>query len=144
MIDTLLLALQSPPATDPGATPAAGPDTWSTMLIYGVGMIAIFYFMLIRPQKREAERREKLLGALKKHDVVVTHSGLIGSIAEISDDIVTLKVDDGQNVRIRFKRVAIAGLLESSSAKDAGNKREANDGKSDAGTESRTAGRTGR
>lgn len=142
MIDLLAIALQDTPIADPSAAPA-GSGGWSTMLIYGVGMIAIFYFMLIRPQKRETERREKMLSALKKHDVVVTHSGLIGQIAEISDDLVTLKVDDNQNVRIRFRRAAIAGPLESSADKEAAAKRESTDGKSEA-AESRAAGRAAR
>lgn len=141
MLESIVLALQD---SAPASPAPGGSDGWSTMLIYGVGMIAIFYFMLIRPQKRETERREKMLSALKKHDVVVTHSGLIGQIAEISDDIVTLKVDDNHNVRIRFRRAAIAGPLESSAEKDASAKRETTDGKTDAASESRTAGRANR
>jgi preprotein translocase subunit YajC len=141
MLDYVMLALQDSPTT--GATPPAGPDTMTTMLIYGVGMIAIFYFMLIRPQRRETQRREQMLGALKKHDVVVTHSGLIGQIADIGPDVVTLKVDDNQNVRIRFRRQAIAGLLETPAGPSTDKKVANTDGQAEA-NESRTAGRASR
>ncbi|MCM8766286.1 MAG: preprotein translocase subunit YajC [Candidatus Omnitrophica bacterium] len=66
----------------------------------------IFYFMLIKPQKaREKEHRE-MLNNLKKSDGVVTSGGIHGTIVEIKDNTVILKVDD--NTKIMVEKSAIA------------------------------------
>ena len=56
-----------------------------------VGIIAIFYFLIIRPQTQKASEHTKMLGALKKNDEIVTTGGLIGRITELGDKIVTLE-----------------------------------------------------
>ena len=69
----------------------------------------LWYFLLFRPQRREQQRRQDVLKALKKNDRVVTIGGIIGTIASVSQDgqDVTLKVDD--NTRIRMLRSSIQG-----------------------------------
>jgi preprotein translocase subunit YajC len=76
------------------------------------------YFMLLRPQQKEARRRQELLANLKKNDKVVTVGGMIGTIADFSSDgtRVTLKVDD--TTRIRFLRSSIQGPLDDKSDGD--------------------------
>lgn len=73
-----------------------------------------FYFILLRPQQAEQRRKKELLASLKKNDKVVTTSGMIGTIADISSDgtRVTLRVDD--NTRIKFLRSAIQEPLKDS------------------------------
>mgnify|MGYP003975760173 CR=1 FL=1 len=66
------------------------------------------YFFMIRPQKREAKAKEDLLGGLRKNDKVVTTGGIVGTIVNIKDDEVTLRVDDQAKVKIRFLKSAIA------------------------------------
>lgn len=87
------------------APPAATPSPWPLL----VGIILIFYFLMIRPQMKEQKRRREMLSELKKNDKVVTNGGMHGTIVSLSDDHVVLKVDDSQNVRIKFSRSAIAG-----------------------------------
>lgn len=72
----------------------------------------MFYMILLRPQQKEQKRRQETLGSLKKSDKVVTTGGIVGTIADLSQDgrFVTLKVDD--STRIRFLRSAIHGLLD--------------------------------
>ncbi len=135
MLNTVLMLLAFE-----DTAPGAAPDGMKTMLIYGGGLFAIFYFMLILPQKKEQKKREQMLNELKKHDTVVTHSGILGQIADISDDIVTLKVDDNQNVRIRFRRQAIAGRLDTTEGKDSEKKRGAENGKPDSTPDARPTG----
>lgn len=75
-------------------------------------MIAVFYyFMLLRPRAAEERKRKEFLDNLKKNDRVVTAGGIIGSVANVSNDgnEITLKVDD--NTRIKFRRSSISTVL---------------------------------
>ena len=65
-----------------------------------VGMVAVFYFLLIRPQQKKAKDHQKMLGGLKKGDDVVTGGGLIGKISGMTDKVVTLEVSEKVRVRV--------------------------------------------
>ena len=67
----------------------------------------IFYFIVIRPGSKERKQRESQIKSLKKHDKVVTNAGIHGAVVALDDDTVTLRVDDKNNVRVRFSRTAI-------------------------------------
>ena len=101
MISTIWLLAQQQTAS-----PTAQPNILTSLLPFAF-MFVIFYFLLIRPQKREREKQDQLLKALKKNDRVVTIGGIVGTIANIEPegDLVTLKVDD--NTRMVFLRSAI-------------------------------------
>ena len=73
-----------------------------------VFMVAIFYFLLIRPQQKKAKEHKALLDNLKKGDRVITNGGIIGTIINIDDQIVNLEVAD--RVRIDLGRPYIAGF----------------------------------
>ncbi|OGW85799.1 MAG: preprotein translocase subunit YajC [Omnitrophica bacterium RIFCSPLOWO2_01_FULL_45_10] len=68
----------------------------------------VFYFLLIRPQKKSQEEHKKMLAGLKKNDEVVTSGGIHGTIMNVKDTTVTLKVDD--NVKIEVQKSAIASI----------------------------------
>ena len=70
-------------------------------------VLAIFYFIVIRPGSKEKRQREDQLKAIKKHDRVVTNAGIHGTVVGLEDDAVVLRVDDKNNVRIKFSRAAI-------------------------------------
>jgi preprotein translocase subunit YajC len=76
-----------------------------TFLISLALMVAIFYFLLIRPQQRRARQQRDLLGSLQVGDEVVTVGGMFGRITDMDDESVTLDVGAG---RVRFVRQAIA------------------------------------
>ncbi|MET3543416.1 preprotein translocase subunit YajC [Paenibacillus favisporus] len=76
-------------------------------------MFAIFYFLLIRPQQKKQKTRTSMLSALKKGDKVVTIGGLHGTIMEITDDIVVLRVNDV--TKLTFDRGSISHAISSSS-----------------------------
>ena len=97
-----------------GDDKAAAPGADSLMMFAPLIAIGIvFYFLLLRPQRREQASREAMLAALKKNDKVATIGGVIGSVANISPDgqEVTLKVDD--NTRMKFTRSSIQRVLQS-------------------------------
>ncbi|MDP6933313.1 MAG: preprotein translocase subunit YajC, partial [Myxococcota bacterium] len=70
-----------------------------------VAILAIFYFLLIRPQKKEQDEHKKLLSALKKGDKVVTGSGLHGRIWSVGEHEVSLELSD--KVRVTVDKVAV-------------------------------------
>lgn len=70
-----------------------------------VGVIAIFYFLLIRPQTQKAKEHSKMLNELKRNDEVVTTGGILGRVIELGEKLVTLEI--APNVRIRVERAQI-------------------------------------
>lgn len=69
-------------------------------------MFVVFYFLLIRPQQKKTKTRNSMLKSLKKGDKIVTIGGLHGTILEISDDIVVLRVNDV--TKLTFDRGSIS------------------------------------
>jgi preprotein translocase subunit YajC len=92
-------------------TPAAPGLLFTLLPLLVIGVI--FWFLMVRPMKRQEQERQALLGALKKNDKVVTSGGIIGIVAAIKDkdDEVTLKVDESSNVRLRVTKSSIVRVL---------------------------------
>ena len=63
-------------------------------------MFAIFYFLLIRPQQKKAKEHKALLDALKKGDQVKTAGGIHGKVTAINDNVVTVEIASGVNIKI--------------------------------------------
>ncbi len=76
---------------------------------YVVVLLAIMYFLLIRPQQKQAKEHRELVGSLKKGDEVVTQSGIIGRIHTVTDREVMLEVASG--VKMRFLKSAVQGKV---------------------------------
>jgi preprotein translocase subunit YajC len=74
-------------------------------------MLAIFYFLLIRPQQKRTRERNAMLASLKKGDKVVTIGGMHGTIQDLTDNTVTLRV--AHNVNVTFDRGAINNVVAS-------------------------------
>lgn len=77
-------------------------------LIPFILIFVIFYFLLILPQQRRQKKHKQLLEALKKGDKVVTSSGILGTVTNLSKSTVTLQVAD--NVKIKILRDTVASL----------------------------------
>ena len=103
-----------------GAMPpgnAGGPAALFNMALPFIAMAAIAYFMMLRPQQRQKADRERMLGALKRGDRVVTTSGMHGTVVGLNEHTVTLRVAD--QVKLEFDRSAIGRVVELVSEKDA-------------------------
>lgn len=98
-------------APSPGEGGSGGGSLISTVIMFG-SIIAIFYFMILRPQQKRQKEREKLLSALKKGDKIVTSGGLHGTIAGLDDKTALVQVSD--TVKMKFERSAIATVLRDS------------------------------
>lgn len=79
-----------------------------TFLVPMIFMVAIFYFLLIRPQQKKAKEHKQMLENLKRGDRVITAGGLIGEIAAISDQTLTIEIAD--KVRVDVGRGYVAGF----------------------------------
>lgn len=106
--------LPAPNATGPA--PARGPADF-TFLAIMVGFLLLMIFMAWSGNRKEKKKREELNNSLGKGDTVQTIGGVIGEIAELRENDVILRVEDG---RIRFARSAIQGILRSKGDKSEG------------------------
>ena len=75
-------------------------------------VFAIFYFLVMRPEKRNRQRHQQMLGALKKGDKVVTTGGMYATVAALGEGHVTLQIADG--VRAKFALAAVQSLVDES------------------------------
>lgn len=73
-------------------------------------MVLIFYFLLYRPQKKAQEARNKMLESLKVGSRIITIGGIYGTIVNLTDEIVTIKIAD--KVEVEVSRNAINGVAE--------------------------------
>ncbi|MDX9723949.1 MAG: preprotein translocase subunit YajC [Myxococcota bacterium] len=71
-------------------------------------IFAVFYFFVIRPEKKRMRAREQMLSEIKTGDKIVTNSGILGTVSGMKGDVMTLLVSD--KVRVRMLKTQIAGL----------------------------------
>lgn len=100
-----LLAQTTQPTT---AAPAPGFDSMLPLLVI---MGVIMYFIVLRPQSKERKTRANMLSAIKKNDRVITIGGIMGTVLQVKDDEITLKVDESSNTKITFSRSAIQRVV---------------------------------
>ncbi len=95
-------------------TPAVNPmvNLFPLVLIF-----VVFYFLLIRPQKKQEKEHQKMLKALDKNDQVVTSGGIHGTVVNVKDKTVTLRVDE--NVKIEIEKNCISFVKKAQSAVEA-------------------------
>jgi preprotein translocase subunit YajC len=94
--------------------PLAQGDAPSWIGLWPIIAIAfLFYFLLIRPQRREQSQREAMLAGLKKNDHVITIGGIRGVVTNIRREVdeVTIKVDEATNTKLRVTVGAIARIV---------------------------------
>jgi len=83
-----------------GIASALGGSSWSSMLILFAVFGAIFYFMLIRPQRKRQAKMTELTSGLKRGDAVITAGGIHGEIDSIGDTAVVLTLEDGAKLKV--------------------------------------------
>ena len=98
--------------------PQPPQPAWANPFVMLVLVFIFIYFVIIRPEKKRADEKKNLLAALKKNDRVVTTGGMYGTIVNLKDDEVTLRVDDQAKVKIRFLRSAISSVVSPTGTAD--------------------------
>ena len=81
-----------------------------TMLVTFGLIIVIFYFLIIRPQRKKQKETQSMLSSLRKGDKIATAGGIRGVVTAVKESTVTVKVDD--NTKIEFNKSAISSVLE--------------------------------
>lgn len=91
-----------------------GSSTWSGLIMM-VAIIAIFYFLMIRPQQKKQKDIQKAREALKPGDKIVTAGGIYGKIKEIGDVYMLIEIADG--VRVRIDKTSVFASSEDAQQK---------------------------
>jgi preprotein translocase subunit YajC len=100
MINLIAIALQQ----------ARGPNPMGSIIMV-VAFIAIFYFLLLRPQRKIQEQHRKMVDAVKKGDEVMTDGGILGQIVHVAEDRVTIRT--AESTRVVVARSKIAKIMTS-------------------------------
>jgi len=97
----------------PNAAPGAGGG-FSQLIFMGSIVMVMFYFMLIRPNKKRDQERKSMLATLKKNDHVVTVGGIKGIVANVKpeEDEVVLKIDEATGAKLRVVLSSIARIVQ--------------------------------
>ncbi len=88
-----LLAMGSPNGGEGGGSPLM--SFLPLILIF-----IVFWFMIIRPQKRQQDKRKTMIGALKRGDQVITSGGLFATVKDVKEDRVVATIAEGVKVEI--------------------------------------------
>lgn len=91
-------------------------DPMSGMLFF-IGMLALMYFLLIRPQQKRAKEHRKMVEAIAKGDEVITNGGVLGKVTEVGEQYISLEI--AANTEVKLQRHAIATVLPKGSIKAA-------------------------
>jgi preprotein translocase subunit YajC len=100
-----------------GGKPAGTPfDITFFLPILVIGIL--FYFMLIRPERKKSADAADMLKQLKKNDRVVTVGGIYGTVVNVSEgsETVTIRVDENTNAKLRVRRSAITAIVKDDDA----------------------------
>jgi len=106
----------TPPAGEDEPVPEeSSPSDWfSRNGIFIVVMVGIVLMLFLsgRGRRKQEARRKEMLSSLKKGDKITTIGGAVGTVIEVRDNDVTVKVDETNNIRMKFARWAIRGVGE--------------------------------
>ena len=87
----------------------SGASGFLSMLPMLIIFVALFYFLLVRPQQKRAKQQKELMGQLGEGDEVITTAGIIGKIKKLSDGYVTLEISNG--VELTLQKQAVTTTL---------------------------------
>ncbi|MBM4104374.1 MAG: preprotein translocase subunit YajC [Planctomycetes bacterium] len=113
--DTITTSTQAPgtpTGTDKPLPTGKNPKEamWSQMLLLGL-LFVLMYFMLFRAPRKRQQEQQKMVSSLKKNDRVITTGGILGTILDVRDDEIVLKIDEATNTKMRVVPSAILKVL---------------------------------
>ena len=105
------MTIQADPngAKSPVRTP---PKSQYTQLIFIALMLVVMYIVMFRGPRKKQQQQKQMIMALKKNDRVQTVGGILGTVFEVSDTEVVLKIDEANNTKIRVLPSAVSKVIE--------------------------------
>lgn len=83
-----------------GAAVGGGPQDMLIQFLPLVGLVVLFYFLMIRPQQRRMKLHQAMISNLKRNDTVVLNSGVIGKVVRVEDKEVGLEIAQGVTIKV--------------------------------------------
>ncbi len=108
--ETATTAVASDSSAPVPTTQTQRPSGISPMILIGL-MFVIMYFLLFRGPRKKQQQHKKMVQSLQKNDRLRTIGGIIGTVVDIKDDEITLKVDESNNTKIKVASSAIGKNL---------------------------------
>jgi preprotein translocase subunit YajC len=107
---------QGASTTAPATRPATPKPWWFTLFFESLFgpmalLLLIMWFFLIRGRRNEQKQRENMLGSMKRGDRVQTIGGVLGTVVDVRDSEIVVKVDESSNTKMTFIRSAIHRVL---------------------------------
>ncbi|MCK9409393.1 MAG: preprotein translocase subunit YajC [Bacteriovoracaceae bacterium] len=93
-------------AMAPAQQGQGGGEIYSTLIMFGL-IIAIFYFMIIRPQQKRQKERVALLGQIKKGDKIITAGGIHGDVVSVDEKTLLIEIADKIKVKIERNSISV-------------------------------------
>ena len=106
---------QTKQASEPNAAGAAGKKPvqgqWTQLIFIGL-IFVVLYFVMFKGPKKKQQQQDQMVKSLKKNDRVQTIGGILGTVLEVTDSEITLKVDESNNTKIKVLPSAISRVIE--------------------------------
>lgn len=100
-----------------GAAPASSPDGGQMQILMVFLFVAVFYFLILRPQQKRAKEQKAMVDGLQKGDEIVTLGGTLGRVEKVGDNYLSIEVAD--NVVVQIQRSAVQSVLPKGTIKSA-------------------------
>jgi len=105
-------ATKQPDGSEDAQQQVRKPNLFDSGFLWVIlAMFAVIYFVMMRPQKKKQQQHRDMLNNLKKNDRVRTIGGIIGTVVDVRDDEIVLKVDESNNTKMHFLRSAVGTVL---------------------------------
>lgn len=107
LVEILAQVMTTQPTTAPAGPPA--PSIFLFLRDFGpfLIIIVIFYFLMSGSKRKQEKQRQQMMNELKKGDRIQTIGGILGTVVEVRENDVLVKVDETTNTKIKFSRSAV-------------------------------------
>lgn len=114
MTDLLMMLAQTSQPAPPAGPPPSGTELFFRNIFPLFLIIGVFWWWISRGRSKERKRFENMLSSMQRNDRVQTIGGILGTVVEVRDDEVIVKVDETSNTKMRFNRGAIKEVIRDS------------------------------
>lgn len=102
----------SAPGASPQKTPAPQAAEQASWIVPLMIIMLVFYVLVFRSKRKQDRQRTDMLQQLKRGDRIQTIGGILGTVVEARENEVVVKVDESNNIKLRFNRTAIHRVIE--------------------------------